>query len=925
MNKTLITFYCLVLATLPARADPGQDAFWKQVSALVQNTTGISADEQLKALSSCYQHIAQYDHLHDSVHLLMLQKMADLYADKENFLHAIRFTKEAITLVNAQKGHPPVHTGNLVKCYYKLAGYYDALNQPAEKVRALENCIDIATKQSIVNPFYLYALWTRVKYLFDIGDYIRCIEYARIGEKDAVTLVNDTQHYYSIFLNFEINAELELNNFTAAEKLLSGKAALYRRTIPELASNIYEQSGRVELGRGNFAQALQYYSTALKNVNKHDSIRCLQVLENTGYYLYYKHHKDPRKALSYYFRALQFVKAPARQTMEEAQEALNLLSNIAGAYTEAGQYDSAFYFFQKAFDQVEPGMNEIKFANLPQGFITQYDRVWYITALMIDKGNAWLKMYKQTHAAHAIAAAMQVYKTADRVLARIRLEQSELASRLFWRNDSRRLYEQAIEAAYLTGDVTTAFYFFEKNRAVILDDQLLQQHFLNQENILEQAQLQRTIIHLKKEQQEGNLQQGIAESLFNNTRKLDRLQQQIKTKNPAYYQRYIDTSFITLQQAQQQLLDKDRVLVEIFNGDSAVYVLLAMHNNTTLRRLDKRDYENTVARYNTYLSDAVLLNKDHRGYIQTAYNLYLLLFGEKQIQQQRVIISPDGSYFPFESLITDNTAQDNYFIRNHAVSYTYSARYLLGESSPNISGNSLMGMAPVRYTHYTDLSDLPGSDESLARINRYFNQPHHFLFSNASRKNFLANFPQYNIIQLYTHAADSSEHGEPVIYFSDSVLYLSELIPENKPVTRLIVLSACETGNGNFYHGEGVFSFNRAFAATGIPAAVINLWAVDNGPTYKLTELFYKQLTKGLPADIALQKAKLEFLQNPSREATLPYYWAATVLTGKSDAVIINETYSWLQYLLLMAGTLGAFIAGRKYWKKNKAGTVSRR
>ena len=41
----------------------------------------------------------------------MLQKMADLYADKENFLHAIiRFTKEATTLVvNAQQPFAGTH------------------------------------------------------------------------------------------------------------------------------------------------------------------------------------------------------------------------------------------------------------------------------------------------------------------------------------------------------------------------------------------------------------------------------------------------------------------------------------------------------------------------------------------------------------------------------------------------------------------------------------------------------------------------------------------------------------------------------------------------------------------------------------------------------------------------------------------------
>ena len=112
--------------------------------------------------------------------------------------------------------------------------------------------------------------------------------------------------------------------------------------------------------------------------------------------------------------------------------------------------------------------------------------------------------------------------------------------------------------------------------------------------------MQRTIIP-KKNSRKATATGNKAESLFNNTRKLA-VTKTDQNKNPAYYQRYIDTSFITLQQAQQQLLDKDRVLVEIFNGDSAVYVLLAMHNNTTLRKtLIKEIMKNTAVCHNTYL------------------------------------------------------------------------------------------------------------------------------------------------------------------------------------------------------------------------------------------------------------------------------------------------------------------------------------
>jgi CHAT domain-containing protein len=162
----------------------------------------------------------------------------------------------------------------------------------------------------------------------------------------------------------------------------------------------------------------------------------------------------------------------------------------------------------------------------------------------------------------------------------------------------------------------------------------------------------------------------------------------------------------------------------------------------------------------------------------------------------------------------------------------------------------------------------------------------------ATRNNFLQQFSKYSIIQLYTHASDYSDRKEPVIYFADSSLYLSELIQENKPSTQLIVLSACNTGNGKFYQGEGIFSFNRAFASIGIPTSVINLWAIDSKSTYRLTELFYKYLSDGLTTDKALQSAKLEFIRGSGKQKTLPYYWAAAILVGKTEVIDFHQGFT---------------------------------
>ena len=151
------------------------------------------------------------------------------------------------------------------------------------------------------------------------------------------------------------------------------------------------------------------------------------------------------------------------------------------------------------------------------------------------------------------------------------------------------------------------------------------------------------------------------------------------------------------------------------------------------------------------------------------------------------------------------------------------------------------------------------------------------------------------------------------------LLSLSELLGENKPATKLIVLSACETGTGKLFKGEGVFSFNRGFAALGIPASVSNLWSVDDKSTYRLTELFYKWLATDMPVDQALQKAKIEFIETASKSNQLPYYWAAPILIGKSQTLHLEHTVSWMNIILIILALASVCCVAYKFFYKTRS------
>jgi CHAT domain-containing protein/Tfp pilus assembly protein PilF len=843
-----------------------------------------------------------------------------LYYRQGDYHNAIKEIKRSIAIVNENRNKPSINLRHLVRNYYILSHCYGELKRISEKMVAIDSCVSLSVKLNSSDEFALYVLQERVENLFDAGDYKRTYDFAVLGETIAKqSAIKESKEFTNFFSGWVVNTLIALKRFKPAGIILLEKIEECKRHhTTQYLSTFYEQLAQVQVETGNIDEARNTFQLAYQyGLRMGETLKCSQILNNLGYYIHFKQYNDFDAAINVYRKALQHLDAKKNPTAVEIFESLNIYGNIAYVFVQQGKYDSAFRNFQKAFDQIRPGISEREI--LQTTWIdSSYKKIRYLVSLMIEKGEAYTKRHKETKESKDIQEAIRIYKITDLVLDKIKAGQSEIQSKLFWRSDTRNLYEHAIEACYLAGNPGDAFYFFEKSRAVLLNDQLNEHQLLKEDDMLQLAQVKRKILQLEREHNDTGDVPGRAEigkELFFNKQELDRLINTIKINNPLYYQSFFDSASITIPDVRKNILKDHQALVELFAGDSAVYVLVVTKKDIYFKRIKKDSFRDLANSYISYISNSSLQNRHFPEFVNISSNLYHLVFRDIAIPPGRIIISPDGRYFPFESLITKEQPL-TYFLNDYAVSYTYSARYLMNRfvNTSASAPKNFIGIAPIEYPAGMHLASLPGSDRSLQKLQSYFGNTDNFIAAAASRSNFLNQYHKYRIIQLYTHSSDSSVQDEPVIYFADSVLYLSDLISGAKPVTSLIVLSACETGTGKVYNGEGVFSFNRGFAALGIPAAITNLWSVDNTSTYLLTELFYKWLAEGLPSDVALQKAKLEFLREGSKEKSMPYYWAGPVLVGKTDAIELSKPYPWKWIVLLACIGAVIFFALRK-WK----------
>lgn len=523
----------------------------------------------------------------------------------------------------------------------------------------------------------------------------------------------------------------------------------------------------------------------------------------------------------------------------------------------------------------------------------------------------------------------------------------------FYASQNKNIFTGALRTSFQLYDLTKkqeyveyAYEIMELNKSFSLAEELTSRENL-QTNVPDSvvSELKEVTLLLSyneqqlKEAKDSVLLKSYQEEVFELTVRLNKLNDYVKLTYPQYYEFKSNSKIVPVNELQAFLTDDD-LFIEYYQTSEALYVIGITQNQIQLQKLTD------LAALDEYIPN--LRSLDQMVFADASYAVYdsylqPVLRHFDGYDNLIVVTDKQLGYVPFEILISKKPSRGEgfnqfaYLIKDHNISYHYSARLLKFFSSDVHEGeNDLIAYAPeFKQEPYNPLlatrstSDsvllkqlpaLPMAEYEASQIASVFNGSAK-VGDMATEYDFKQNAPGYDIIHLATHAiVDQKDPLHSRLIFSpdqdsgeDGLLHTYELYNMNIDAD-LVSLSACNTGIGKYYSGEGVISLARGFMYAGVPNIMMSLWSVPDKSTATIMESFYMYLRKGYSKSGALRQAKLDYLSAADANTAAPYFWSGFVFIGNPEKEPNTNNYALAGTgaLIILAGMLFIYVRRKK-------------
>lgn len=641
--------------------------------------------------------------------------------------------------------------------------------------------------------------------------------------------------------------------------------------------------------------------------------------------IYFKINDYP-KALESVEESLKMRRKAFGENNVHTIRSLNMVSKL---YITLKDFDQALVYNRRALDA-----NTLK----------KIDEDMLLESVKI-KADIYFELYNKLDKKEYLKESVDLYQRAISLIDNARRKKRNYEDKIAYSETIKSIYARNIKTILLLNQMDTnnsqetAFIYSEKSKANVLkelmksaDAKLVSN--LNKEILQQEDSIKNTIAKLNSEvlkemtskERDSQRVYSLEGQLADEIRRRDSLEKRIETDFPSYHKLKYENTTIQVSEIQKRL-DDETTLIEFFKSDDILYVFTISNSLFHVKELLITDLDEKIQDLNTSI-----INKNQSVFSAKSFELYQLLFKplEEFISGENLVVIPDESlwHLQFELLMSQKDETSSYLLYDYAISYGNSATLFFSDSKSN-SGREVKDEC-IAFSYSNDKSakssntvslrklrnsqiDLPGTRKEILEISKLF-EGTYFYGNDANETNFKENGNRYKLVHLALHG--EIDHVNPKnskIYFTDSkdrnkednTLYGHELYALKIPAD-LVVLSACNTGSGQVNKGEGVLSLGNAFQYAGAKSLVLSRWEISDKTTPVIIKSFYENLAAGMSKNKALQKAKIQFLENSDVFETAPFYWGSFYLIGDIDP--INIEASSTNYLFVFSILIGVLI-----------------
>ncbi|MEG4085917.1 tetratricopeptide repeat protein [Microcoleus sp. POL10_C6] len=795
------------------------------------------------------------------------------YTSLGNYAKAIEYSQQSLAIAREIKDRERerVALSNLGIAYLNLGNYAKAIEYSQQSLAIARSIKNRDGEGKALG--YLGVTYIR------LGDYAKAIEYLQ-QQLAIARSIKDRQGEVNALGNLG-NAYRSLNNYAEAIEYSQQSLAIARSIKdPEGEGNALGNLGVVYIDLGNHAKAIEYLqqqlaiARSIKNPEgEGNALGALGIV-----YIYLGNHA---KAIEYSQQSLAIARSIKNRDGE-----VNALGALGATYLKLGNYSKGIEYSQQSLaiarsiknrDGEGNALGALGIAYLNLGNYSkaiEYIQQQLAIARSIKNpegegtalnnlGASFLKAGNLTESEKMLVNAIQVWESMRQLLG------SNDANKVSIFEEQARTYVTLQQVRVAQNNPIAALEIAERGRARAFVDLLTQR-----------------------------LSSGSTNPVINTSPDREQIRQIAKAQNATLVQYSIIYDDFQIQGKQ------------IIARESAIYIwVIQPTGEITFRQVDLQPL---WQKHNASLASLIIGNQEFLAVRSRSS------FGSTQPQPDlptlhqllidpiasllpkdpnaHVIFIPQGSLFqvPFPAL---QDASSTYLIQKHTIltapsiqvlALTRQQRQKLAQKQPKSSNALVLGNPTMpSVSSYPgepkrQLSPLPGAEAEAIAIAPLLNTQA-IIGAQGTKAQIVQKMPQASTIHLATHGLldDVRGLGSAIALApsgSDDGLLTAEEIFDMKLQANLVVLSACNTGEGRIT-GDGVIGLSRALISAGVPSVIVSLWAVPDAPTSELMQAFYQNLQNNPDKAQALRQAMLTTMKTHPQ----PRNWAAFTLIGEAE------------------------------------------